>query len=215
MVGEKNKIKAIIFDLNEVIIIDSYGEAIDIIAENKKEPRQKFSDRIHNRDKKDNLWWKFCTGRINERQYWQELAKNIKNTRVLLNLRNKAYHLMIPKKKTVEIIKKLKVKYKLVLLTNHTKEWMNFLINNREGQEVINLFDIVINSADVSLKKPDRRIYEVAIQRINAKPEEILFIDDRDRNTRIAAKLGINTILYKSAYQLKKELKKYGVYPVK
>jgi FMN phosphatase YigB (HAD superfamily) len=44
-----------------------------------------------------------------------------------------------------------------------------------------------------------------------ARPEESLFIDDREQNITPAAALGMRTILYKSPQQLRSDLKSHGI----
>jgi FMN phosphatase YigB (HAD superfamily) len=45
--------------------------------------------------------------------------------------------------------------------------------------------------------KPNREIYEKLIEKLKCKPEEILFIDDKEKNVNSAIDLGINGIVYK------------------
>lgn len=51
-------------------------------------------------------------------------------------------------------------------------------------------FDAIIDSSEVGSVKPEKRIYEVAIQRAGVKPEEILFIDDSRPNLMAAERFG-------------------------
>jgi 2-haloacid dehalogenase len=50
------------------------------------------------------------------------------------------------------------------------------------------------------------KIYEIAVEKANVNPKEILFIDNNQENLDNAAKLGIKTLHYRSSKQLKKEL---------
>jgi putative hydrolase of the HAD superfamily len=55
-------------------------------------------------------------------------------------------------------------------------------------------FDAVIVSAEVGLSKPDARIFELCLSRLQSKPAESLFVDDRDDNTEAAARVGLLTL---------------------
>lgn len=207
----KNKIKAIIFDLNDVVIIDAHWHAITNAALKCNEDRDDFHYRINTKGSRGDLWWKFMTGRIDEKSYWKELDKNIKNLKVLIEMKNQIYSLLIPKNRTVDIISKLKARYKTGLITNFSKEWMRLFKSSERGRDVVNLFDEVINSGEIGLKKPDKRVYSVTLSRLGVESGETIFVDDLERNLITADEVGMKTILYKGVVQLVKDLKKIGV----
>lgn len=53
-------------------------------------------------------------------------------------------------------------------------------------------FDIVVDSSEVGLRKPDPRIYAELLHRASATPAELIFIDDLPENIDAATDLGIN-----------------------
>ena len=57
-------------------------------------------------------------------------------------------------------------------------------------------FDVVVSSARVGLVKPDPRIYQLALEQVQAAPEETIFVDDSLPNVAGAAALGIHAIRY-------------------
>ena len=61
--------------------------------------------------------------------------------------------------------------------------------------------------------KPDRRIYELLLERFGLKAEECVFMDDTEKNLPPAGKLGIRTILFRDRKQAAEELRKMGVCP--
>ncbi len=208
---EKKEIKAVIFDLNNVVIIDAPWHAITNAALRKGEDRENFHYRIHTKNIRNDIWWKLTTGRISEKEFWRELDRNIRNLKVLTKMKQELYSFLIPKKKTIEIIKSLKRRYKTGLLTNFSKEWMNIFKEKQENKGIINLFDEVVNSADVGIKKPDKRIYEIMLRRLDLKSGEALFVDDREKNMATAREAGMIPVLYKSAVQLERDLEIFGI----
>ena len=92
----------------------------------------------------------------------------------------------------LEIMKRLKRNYKLVLLSN--TDIMHFTFIKKRFPEIL-IFDDYVLSYEVGAMKPDPRIYEEALKRTGFKPEECLFIDDTEENIKGARKLGINVIL--------------------
>src|SRR5512138_1739769 len=56
------------------------------------------------------------------------------------------------------------------------------------------LFDVVVESAVEGLRKPDPRIYRIALERLGVAPHETVFLDDIGRNLKPARELGMTTI---------------------
>lgn len=69
-------------------------------------------------------------------------------------------------------------------------------------------FDGVMVSSDIHMIKPETRIYEYFLKTYELKPEECLFIDDREENIAGAQKVGINGYLFKGDFEKIKELLK-------
>jgi putative hydrolase of the HAD superfamily len=60
--------------------------------------------------------------------------------------------------------------------------------------DLTDLFDVVVESAVVGLRKPDPRIYELVCSRLAVAPEDAVFLDDLGVNLRPARALGMHTI---------------------
>jgi putative hydrolase of the HAD superfamily len=65
---------------------------------------------------------------------------------------------------------------------------------NRWG--IADSFDEIIISAEVGLAKPDPRIYWLALSRLNATPEQAIFVDDKPANVEAAREVGIHAVHY-------------------
>ncbi|MBP6859258.1 MAG: HAD family phosphatase [Candidatus Magasanikbacteria bacterium] len=61
------------------------------------------------------------------------------------------------------------------------------------------LFDEIVISSIVGMIKPEDDIYLHALQKLNVKPEEAIFIDDAEANVKTAIKLGIGGYVYTDA----------------
>ena len=79
-------------------------------------------------------------------------------------------------------------------LSNDVGRWSNKLRSNLGIEEY--LAGSVI-SGDVGVRKPDRKIYEILIEHSGCKIDELLFVDDREKNVIAARDIGIETVLYK------------------
>jgi len=107
----------------------------------------------------------------------------------------------------IELVRELHGRYRLGLLTNVIREattWRTRL--------PLELFDVVIESHAVGLRKPDPRIYLAMLEAVGRPPDEVVFIDDFDENLPPATALGIHTILFESPEQCRRELAALGVH---
>lgn len=59
---------------------------------------------------------------------------------------------------------------------------------------VLALFDVVVESSQVGIRKPDPRFYELACERLDVAPEQCVFLDDLGINLKPARALGMTTI---------------------
>lgn len=84
-------------------------------------------------------------------------------------------------------------RYNLALLSNDVSEWSKH-ITAYHGLDPF--FAVKIVSADVHCRKPDPRIYEIALERLNMPAEDCIFIDNDPKNLRAARCFGIDTILF-------------------
>lgn len=94
----------------------------------------------------------------------------------------------------VAAIRSLRGRYRVAMLTNAFPEHADSL-RRRHGFDPRTEFDLYVNSAEVGLAKPDPAIYQLTLDRLGARPEETIFIDDHIRNTDAARLLGIHIIV--------------------
>lgn len=108
--------------------------------------------------------------------------------------------------KTLKLMKKLKEKnYKIGFLSNTEKSAIEFF--KKQNYDI----DVTVFSCLEGTVKPELKIYEILIKRMQMKPKEIVFLDDKKENILIAQQIGIKRILFKNIKQVKQELKKLGV----
>ncbi len=72
-------------------------------------------------------------------------------------------------------------------------------------------FSAFFSSCFLGVKKPEKHIYQAALDITQRPAERCLFIDDRPLNLEIAQRLGMNTIHFKDVAQLGQELKNFGL----
>jgi 2-haloacid dehalogenase len=107
-----------------------------------------------------------------------------------------------------------------ILEALETAGWPLFALTNWSGEQFplarkrfpfLSKFRDIVVSGDEKMKKPDPRIFELLLRRNNLVAADCLFIDDMERNTVAAGKLGLNVIWYRSIGQFKEELGRFGI----
>ena len=102
----------------------------------------------------------------------------------------------------------LRQHYKTAVMTNMIQSWWEDVLREHPLQDY---FDQIFTSYEVGAAKPDIRIFEYALERLNLNARECLFIDDQMKSTSAAQRLRFKVILFESPEQLHQELKKYGL----
>ena len=92
----------------------------------------------------------------------------------------------------IDFIEKVKNKYKLASTSNDSSRWSKY---RREKFEINRYFDVISISGDLKIQKPDERIFLHTIEKLGLKPEDCIYIDDREGNLEAAKKVGMNPIL--------------------
>jgi 2-haloacid dehalogenase len=74
----------------------------------------------------------------------------------------------------------------------------------------LDLFEKIVISGEHNCAKPDERFYRLALEEFALPASSLLFIDDSKRNILAAERLGFVTLLFKSAKELRGDLKAMG-----
>jgi putative hydrolase of the HAD superfamily len=99
-------------------------------------------------------------------------------------------------------------RYRMMTLNNESAELNRYRLGQFGLREIFVTF---FSSCWLGVLKPALRIYEVALAMSQVEPEASVFIDDRERNLEPARALGMRTIRYTDAAQLRQELASLGV----
>lgn len=81
-----------------------------------------------------------------------------------------------------------------------------------DGVELSAVADAIVISAEVGIRKPSRRIYAIACERLGIDPEEAVMIDDLQQNLDGAARIGIEGVLHTGAADTRRQLaERFGI----
>lgn len=181
-----SKITTLIFDMYGVIIEESKGNFIPYTYNHFDESEY---ERITRQFRVEKLFTKAGNGEINSDTFLS-----------MLGFENPQFHMKdyIENHLTLDagfvpFAERFAGQYEFVLLSNDVSEWSAY-ITEHHGLDKYFLHKIV--SGDVKCRKPERKIYELALERIGKKPEECLFIDNTVKNLLVAQELGIVPVLF-------------------
>jgi len=90
--------------------------------------------------------------------------------------------------------------HRMALLTNNVREWEPLW---RAMVPVDEIFEIIVDSAFVGIRKPEPEIYELTVERLGdgIGPSDCLFVDDVEVNIDAARQLGMQTVHFQSNEQ--------------
>jgi len=179
-------IKAIIFDYFGVISSDEYWQMVKV-------------------DKNMTSDWLNMANRVNlGKLHWLDFMKTVaERTGKSFEEVERIYAQEKINPGVVALAQELKSQYKIGLITNAHHEFLEPILENTKLNDI---FNTIVISSRVGYIKPDKRIFELALQELEIEPKEAVFIDDIERNVTAAQAMGLNGIFYKDLAQLRHEL---------
>lgn len=180
------KITTIILDMYGVIIEESKGNFISYTYSHFDESEY---ERITRQLRVEKLFTKAGNGEITSDEFLSMLG--FKDTQY--HMRDYIENHLTLDAGFVPFAEKLAGQYEFVLLSNDVSEWSAY-ITRFHGLD--KYFTHKIVSGDVKCRKPDKKIYELALERIGKKPAECLFIDNTGKNLLVAQELGIVPVMF-------------------
>jgi len=105
----------------------------------------------------------------------------------------------------LQVVREVREQCATALLTNNVREagW-------RTGFP-FELFDVVVDSSEVGVRKPDPAIYRTLLDRLDRPAHEVAFVDDFTENLPPAAALGLATIAFVDEAQCRADLARLGL----
>jgi len=109
-----------------------------------------------------------------------------------------------------DLVRNLKARHglKVVAVSNEGRELTEYRIRTFELGNVIDFF---VASCFVHLRKPDARIFRLALDLAHAAPEQVVYLDDRPGNIKAAGSLGIHAIRHRDCDSTRREIEAHGL----
>lgn len=143
-------------------------------------------------------WNQTKVGAISEDEMWEQVADALEIRMANADiLRQKLFLQPNVHQAFVDYLYTLRDRYKLALLSNAIPSFSAAW----EQLGFTEWFDVLVNSSDVKLAKPDPAIYQLTADRLGVAPAQCVFIDDQTKNFGPAAELGLHCIHFEDSQQ--------------
>jgi putative hydrolase of the HAD superfamily len=188
-------IRAALFDFGGVILTSPFDEFARY--EREQGLPEDFLRWLNATNHHDNAWAKFERNEVSVDEFCDlyeaeaRAAGHVIDARAVLQLLAGQI-----RPQMVEAVRRCKANLKTACLTNNTVSFDDFPAEARATgrDDVIALFDVVVESSKTGVRKPERRFYEIACELLEIEPSEAVFLDDLGINLKPAREMGMTTI---------------------
>lgn len=153
-------------------------------------------------------WYLWRDDKINEKRFWDNISNELNFEYNFEQVKKITRNITKINNSMVSLIKEIRNKYKIYILSNHAREWFNHTIK-KDGLD--ELFDGIFTSFEAQVSKPEKEIYLKFLEKFGCEASECVFIDDKPENIDAAKSLGFNGIVFDDFEQLKQELRRLGI----
>jgi len=181
-------IKAVLFDFDGVLTIDKTGsttttnyiaDACNIPLDHVKTNYYKFNRQL-------------LLGKTTHQEIWQDFCKSLGQ--------NVDYEILLDSfretrldEKMIALVRELKKKYLVGMVTDNKYDRISTILDHRGLNQY---FDVVAVSACVHAGKDSRDIFDYALNALNVRANECVFIDNTEKNLIVPKQMGMSAILF-------------------
>lgn len=193
-------IKAVFFDLGGVIVRTEY-----------QAPRQHLAESLGmDYEDIDKIVFgsvsaaRASIGEIDEEEHWRNVMKTLKlPASEYPRVREEFFAGDVIDREIVEFLRTIKPKVKTGVISNAWSGLRNYI----QREKFDDAFHHMVISAEVGVAKPDARIYHIALEQLQVKAEEAVFVDDVLENIEACEKVGMKGVHFKDAKSAIKQVK--------
>lgn len=196
-------IKSVIFDWGGVLIEDPAPSLMQYCTKALHVSKEEYI-KAHSKFAGD-----FQKGLISEDTFWEQICSELNAPRPKVrSLWTDAFKAAyVPRDDMFSIAASLQENgYRTAVLSNTEVPAMQYF-----HQQRYDMFDVLVFSCAEGVKKPDRKIYELTLEKLGSLPGQSVFIDDNPEYINGAKEVGINTVLFQNIDQVKNELIRLGI----
>ena len=198
-------ITTIFFDIGGVLLTDGWGH------DSRRAAAERFGlDWDEYSDRHEKVAHAIETNRVTLDQYLTRVVFYRPRAFTREEFRAYVFAQSQPKPDAIEIARQLAASDKHFMATINN-EILELNVYRIEQFGLRQYFPVFFSSCFLGIRKPDEAIYRTALQVAQREPAECIFIDDREVNLECPRELGLATVLFRDAAQLRRELEENGV----
>ncbi len=201
------KIKAIAFDLGNVLVDFDHAIAARRIAPLSKMSAQEIFGLFFDSP----LIGLFEEGKIAPEDFFERI-KEMLGLKIdyprFLPIWNEIFFITEKNRLTYALAAGLRNRFPLVMMSNINVLHIGYL---RNKFDIFSVFNHLIFSCEVKVRKPDPRIFNEALRRLDSSAQELFYVDDRPDLVEGARNLGIEAFVFKGVEELKNDLISCGI----
>ncbi|UCH48316.1 MAG: HAD-IA family hydrolase [Betaproteobacteria bacterium] len=195
---QNNTIRAVLFDFGGVITTSPF-EAFHHFERQRGLPLG-FLQKINRTDPDHNAWARFERGELSAERFDEVFASESRAAgHEVRGLEVVALVYGNIRPRMTRAVERCRDNFVTACLTNnfqhdHSNNVAISTARPREWESVLALFDEVIESSKVGVRKPETAFFELACEKLSIEPREAVFLDDLGRNLKPARAMGMHTI---------------------
>jgi putative hydrolase of the HAD superfamily len=145
-------------------------------------------------------------GEISEIEFRARIEPHLEDGFDLTRLRTLYFERLEPNPVMIEFVREVRSgDVRTALLTNNVREWEPLW--RSKLPEIDELFEVIVDSAFVGMRKPEPAIYELTLERLGVRGDECVFVDDLELNCATARALGMLAVRFEQPEQAVAELR--------
>jgi putative hydrolase of the HAD superfamily len=198
------RIDAIVSDFGGVLTVPLIDSFIEFERESGVSP-QAFGTAMAAITRREgaNPLFELETGRMSEREFLTtlqaELSVQLKRSVELSTFGEQYFAALHPNETVIDFMRDLRGRgYRMALCTNNVREWEPLW---RPKLPIDEIFDAVVDSGFVGMRKPERGIYELTLERLGVPASAALLLDDIEVNCVAARELGMEAVIFRTTEQ--------------
>lgn len=140
-----------------------------------------------------------CLGKISEDEIWENVSQTWPvNPKAIQGIRRRFFSKRRLNRQMIQFIAEVQKDYQTAILSNASDRTRQVIV---EDYHLDHYLDAIIISAEEGVIKPDPRIYQIAMERLEATPENTLFLDDQLENVVAGREFGMFAVQFINNHQ--------------
>lgn len=192
-------IKAIFFDMGGVIGRTESRQSRTLLAESLGLTYEEMDKAVFENESS----LRASLGLISEDRHWQNVASNLGMPESEVErLAEEFFGGDRVDQELVNLMREMRKTIKVGLISNAWSGLREWIVS--KGFD--DAFDTMVISAEVGIVKPDARIFQIALSKLQVNPDEAIFVDDMLKNVEAARKLGMHGVHFQNPENALKEI---------